>query len=165
MFDVSDEDIQRTISQLGEGDRRDTEIEIAVRRFAADPLTLRRLIDWVPEAFGYVLLPHVADLVLPTTFTARAKDGTWQEFAFDREPIFGRAVTIAAALYKQNPRGVFSAVAKRSTLVQAVNAALDSGKSLDGVRIPGPQMTGLPAEFYDVKPKAAGGGFWRKLIG
>lgn len=164
MLDVSDEDIQRTISQLGEGDRRDTEIEIAVRRFAPDPLTLRRLIDWVPEAFGYVLLPHVADLVLPTTFTARARDGTWKTFAFDREPVFGKAVTLAAAMYKDNPRGVFSAVAKRSALVKAANEALDAGKSLDGVQLPGPAITGVPAEFYDAKPKAAGG-FWRKLVG
>jgi len=165
MRTVSDEDIQRTISQLGEGDRRDTEIEIAVRRFCADQLTMRRLVDWVPEAFGYVLLPYVADMVLPTTFTARAKDGTWQEFAFDREPIFGKAVAIAAAMYKDNPRGVFSAVAKRSVLVKTVNAALDSGKSLDGVRIPGPAMAGVPAEFYDAKPKPPAGGFWRKLVG
>ena len=165
MLNVSDEDIQRTISQLGEGDRRDTEIEIAVRRFAPDPLVMRRLIDWVPEAFGFVLLPHVAELTLPTTFTARAKDGTWKEFAFDREPIFGQAVTIAAAMYKENPRGVFSAVAKRSAMVAVVNKALDSGTSLDGVRLPGPQMAGVPAEFYDAKPTKAGGGFWRKLVG
>jgi hypothetical protein len=164
MLHISDEDIQRTISQLGGGDRRDTEIEIAVRRFASDPLTLRRLIDWVPEAFGYVLLPHVADLVLPTTFQARAKDGAWKAFPFDREPIFGRAVALAAAMYKDNPRGVFSAVARRSSMVATVNKALDSGASLDGATLAGPAMTGVPAEFYDAKPKPAGG-FWRKLVG
>lgn len=165
MLNVPDEDIQRTISQLGEGDRRDTEIEIAVRRFAANPLTARRLIDWVPEAFGFVLLPRVADLTLPTTFTARAKDGTWKEFGFDREPIFGKAVAIAAAMYKDNPRGVFSAVAKRSSLVQAVNKTLGEGGKVDGTSLAGPAMARVPAEFYEAKPKAASTSFWRKLVG
>ena len=165
MLNVSDEDIQRTISQLGEGDRRDTEIEIAVRRFAPDPLVMRRLIDWVPEAFGFVLLPHVADIVLPTTFQARAKDGTWKEFAFDREPIFGQAVTIAAAMYKENPRGVFSAVAKRSAMVQTVNATLNDGRKVDGTKVAGPAMANVPAEFYDSKPKSGSTSFWRKLVG
>ena len=165
MLNAPDEDIQRTISQLGEGDRRDTEIEIAVRRFAANPLTARRLIDWVPEAFGYVLLPHVADLTLPTTFTARAKDGTWKEFGFDREPIFGKAVTIAAAMYKDNPRGVFSAVAKRSTLVQAVNQTLGEGGKVDGTKVAGPALAGVPAEFYEPRPKSSPTSLWRKLIG
>lgn len=164
MLAVSDEDIQRTISQLGEGDRRDTEIEIAVRRFASDPITLRRLVDWVPEAFGYVLLPHVADLVLPTTFQARARDGTWKEFAFDREPIFGRTVALAAAMYKDDPRGVFSAVAKRSGMVVTVNKALGDGASLDGATLSGPAMMGVPAEFYEAKSKSATS-FWRKLVG
>ncbi len=164
MLNVSDEDIQRTISQLGEGDRRDTEIEIAVRRFAPDPLTLRRLVGWIPEAFGYVLLPHVGDVTLPTTFQARAKDGTWKEFPFDREPIFARTVAIATAMYEQNSRGVFSAVARRSSMVGAVNKALNDGASLDGARLSGPAMMGVPAEFYEAKPKS-GGGFWRKLVG
>ena len=165
MLNVPLESIQRTISQLGEGDRRDMEIEIAVGRYANDKPTMRRLIDWIPEAFGYVLLPHVADLVLPTTFAARAKDGTWKEFAFDREPIFGQAVTIAADMYRDNPRGIFSAVAKRSLMVAAVNKSLDAGQSLSGAKIAGPQMTGIPAEFYDQKATKAAGGFLRKLLG
>jgi hypothetical protein len=165
MLNVSREDIQRTISQLGEGERRDTEIEIAVRRFAPDPVTLRRLIDWIPEAFGYVLLPHVADLVLPTTFTARAKDGSWKTFSFDREPIFAEAVKIATDMYRDNPRGVFSHVAKRSLMVDAVNKALDGGRSLTGATIAGPAMAGIPAEFYDAQAKPAPTSFWRKLVG
>jgi hypothetical protein len=165
MLNVSVEDIQRTISQLGEGERRDTEIEIAVRRFASDPVTLRRLIDWIPEAFGYVLLPHVADLTLPTGFTAKARDGTWKEFSFDREPVFGQAVTLAAAMYRDGPRTVFSAVAKRSMMVTAANQALNDGASLTGVNFAGPAMAGIPAEFYDVKAKPAATSFWKKLVG
>jgi hypothetical protein len=165
MRNVSVEDIQRTISQLGEGDRRATEIEIAVRRFANDPLTVRRLVDWVPEAFGYVLLPHVADLVLPGTFTAKAKDGTWKEFAFDREPVFGLAVTLAADMYRDGPRTVFSAVAKRSTMVSAANQALSDGVKLSGVKFAGPAMAGIPAEFYDPKARPAATSFWKKLVG
>jgi hypothetical protein len=166
MLNVSVEDIQRTISQLGEGERRDTEIEIAVRRFAPDPLTLRRLIDWIPEAFGYVLMPHVGEITLPTTFTAKAADGTWKEFALDREPIFGTTLKIAGEMYRDNPRGVFSAVAKRSTMLGAVNDLLNAGRSVKGVKFAGPAFTNIPAEFYDpaAKPKSATS-FWKKLVG
>ena len=165
MLNVSIEDIQRTVSQLGEGERRDVEIEIAVGRFAGDKMTVRRLVDWIPEAFGFVLLPHVADLILPTTFTAKSKDGSWHEFAFDREPIFGQAVTIAADLYRDGPRMVFSATAKRSKMLGLVNDALNEGRSLTGAKIAGPAMANIPAEFYDPKAKPAATSFWRKLVG
>ena len=165
MLNVSTEDIQRAISQLGEGERRDLEIEIAIGRFASDKMTVRRLIDWIPEAFGYVLLPHVGDVDLPATFSAKAKDGTWKEFPFDREPIFGEAVKIASAMYRDGPRTVFSNVAKRSCMVDAVNKALNAGAPIAGARMSGPKMLGIPAEFYDVKAKSAATSFWRKLVG
>ena len=165
MHDISAELIQRTISLLGEGERRDIEIEIGVARFAPDKLTVRRLVDWIPEAFGYVLMPHVADMTLPTTFSAKAKDGTWKEFSLDREPIFGEAVKIASAMYRDGPRTVFSNVAKRSYLVDAVNKALNAGDSLAGAKMGGPKMLGIPAEFYDLKAKPAATSFWKKLVG
>ena len=165
MSNVSIEDIQRTISQLGEGERRDVEIEIAVGRFASDKMTVRRLIDWIPEAFGMVLLPHVGDVVLPTTFSARAKDGTWKHFAFDREPIFGLTLPIAAEMYHDGRRAAFAQIAKRSSSIVVANKALNAGQSLDGAVLGGPAMIGIPAEFYDAKAKPAATSFWRKLVG
>ena len=167
MLNVSIEDIQRAITQLGDGDRRDLEIEIAIGRFASDKMTVRRLVDWIPEAFAYVLLPHVGDMALPTTFSARARDGTWREFAFDREPIFAQAVQIAGQMYRDNPRGVFSAVAKRSTMLAPVNDLLNEGRSLKDVKVAGPAMAAIPAEFYDpgVKPAKPATSFWKKLVG
>ena len=167
MHDISADLVQRTISLLGEGERRDTEIEIGVARFAPDKLTARRLIDWIPEAFGYVLLPHVGDMSLPTSFSAMAKDGTWREFAFDREPIFGQAVQIATQMYRDNPRGVFSAVARRSAMLAPVNDLLNEGRSIKGMKVAGPAMAAIPAEFYDPGAKAAkpATSFWKKLVG
>ena len=165
MQNVPIADFQRTIALLGEGERRDTEIEIGVARFAADKLTARRLIDWIPEAFGMVLLPHVGDVVLPTTFSALAKDGTWKQFAFDREPIFGLTLPIAAEMYHDGRRAVFAQIAKRSSSIVAANKALNAGQSLDGAVLGGPAMIGIPAEFYDVKAKPAATSFWRKLVG
>lgn len=167
MHDISAELVQRTISLLGEGERRDTEIEIGVACFAPDKLAARRLIDWIPEAFGCVLLPHVADIVLPTTFSAKAADGTWKDFPFDREPIFGLAVQIGMAMYHENSRGVFSAVAKRSSMVDGVNQALNAGDSLAGAKMSGLKMLGIPAEFYDpgVKAGKPAMSFLRKLLG
>ena len=165
MFNVTDELLQRAISLLGEGERRDAEILVSVARLVPDKLTAHRLIDWIPEAFGYVLLPHVADLVPPATFTARAKDGSWKTFSFEREPIFAEAVKIAADMYRDNPRGVFSHIAKRSTMVEAVNKALNAGRSLAGAQIAGPEMLGIPAEFYEMPAKPTAKSFWKKLVG
>ncbi len=165
MFTVSEELLQRVVSLLGEGDRRDAEIVVSVARLVPDKLTARRLIDWIPEAFGYVLLPHVADMALPASFTAKASDGSWKTFSFDREPIFGQTVPIATQMYRENPRGVFSAVARRSTMVAVVNQLLDSGKSLSGATLAGPAIAAIPAEFYDGKPRPAATSFWRKLVG
>jgi len=164
MLNVPLEALQRTISLLGEGERREMEIEIAVARFAGDKLTARRLIDWIPEAFGFVLLPHVADMTLPTTFTAQTSDGTWKEFAFDREPVFGATVRLATDMYRDGPRSVFSAITRRSTMVAAVNKTLNEGRSLAATKVSGPAMTGIPADFYDPKAKPAPS-FWRKLVG
>ncbi len=164
MQTVPTEHLQRAIAILGEGERRDTEIDIAITRFAPERMTLRRLVDCIPEAFGLVLLPNVADVILPTTFTARAADGTAKEFALEREPIFEDTMRIAREMYANGQRAVFANVTKRSGLVAMVNQALDSGTSLDGVRIPGPTLASVPAEFYDVKPKAATS-FWKKLVG
>ena len=167
MHNISAELIQRTIALLGEGERRDTEIEIGVARFAPDKLAQRRLIAWTPEAFGYVLLPHVGEMTLPTTFTAKTKDGAWREFGFDREPIFALAVQIANQMYRDNPRGVFSAVAKRSAMLAPVNDLLNAGRSVKGVTVAGPIMAAIPAEFYDPGVKAAkpATSFWKKLVG
>ena len=164
MLTITTEQVHRTVAILGEGDRRDTEIEIAVARFAPDRMTVHRLIDWIPEAFGIVLLPHVADVILPTTFSAQASDGTWKEFAFEREPIFAEAVRIAMEMYDGGPRSAFSHIAKRSAVIDSVNTALNAGKSLAGAKVSGPALLGIPAELYeDPKPKATS--YWRKLIG
>ncbi len=158
------EHLQRTISILGDGDRRDTEVDIAVGRFAADRMTVRRLVDWIPEAFGFVLLPYVADVVLPTTFSVKAADGRWKHFVFEREPLFADAVQLGAAMYREDPRGMFSHIARRSSVISAVNESLDTGASLTGAKVSGPALLGVPAEFYE-EPKAKAGSFWRKLVG
>jgi hypothetical protein len=50
-------------------------------------------------------------------------------------------------------------------MVAGVNKALDAGQSLSGAKISGPQMAGIPAEFYDPKAAKPAGGFLRKLLG
>ena len=165
MFNVTDELLQRAISLLGEGERRDAEILVSVARLVPDKLTAHRLIDWIPEAFGMVLLPHVGEVVLPTTFSARAKDGTWKQFSFDREPIFGLTLPIATEMYHDGRRAIFSKIAQRSSLVVIANKALNAGKSLDGAQVGGPAMLGIPAEFYEMQLKPTGKSFWKKLVG
>jgi hypothetical protein len=163
MLDVTDELLQRTISLLGEGERRDAEIVVGVARFAPDKMTARRLIDWIPEAFALVLIPHVGEVTLPTTFSAKAADGGWKEFPLEREPIVAQAMKIGTAMYEGGQRDVFSAVVKRSALLGSVNKTLNEGASITGATLGGPAMIGVPAELYE--PKAGKTSFWRRLVG
>ena len=74
---------------------------------------------------------------------------------------------IANEMYRDNPRGVFSAVAKRSAMLAPVNDLLNAGRSVKGATVAGPIMAAIPAELYDpgVKASKATTSFWKKLVG
>ena len=116
---------------------------------AGDHDLARRLIDWIPEAFGAVLIGHMKlGLSLPQTFTAKDKQGHWREFPFSAEPIFLQAVEAASLCYHEGPREVFVALAPASSMVDSVNRALNAGADLSGASLAGPAMLGIPAETY-----------------
>lgn len=125
-------------------------VEAEILSLVGDEVLARRLIDWIPVAFGAVLIRHMElGLELPQTFTAKDLQGRWHEFPFSAEPIFVEAVNAASGYYHEGPRDVFAALAPAGCMVDAVNRALNAGADLTGASLAGPAMLRIPAEAYN----------------
>jgi len=157
---ISPELIEHAAAILGTDGITEEEMESKVLALARDSMLARRLIDWIPEAFALVFIPHVASVNLPTTFSARSKRGKWMTFAFSAEPIFEQALRLGMEMYHSGPRSTFGNIALRSCMVDAANQALNDGDSLDGATLSGPALIGIPAEVYLPQPKS----FWRRVF-
>ena len=160
MLTVPTNTIHKAIAALGVESTSDDEIDSDIAAFAEDKMVARRLIDWIPEAFGIVLASHIGKINLPTTFSARSRGGKWKTFEFKVEPIFAESLLIATDMYHLGDRSTFGNVAKRSSMIEVVNKALNAGESLDGATLSGPALIGIPAEVYEAKSKS----FWQKFL-
>lgn len=140
--------IASAVAILGIKDISEEEIERQICSLSNDAMIARRLIDWIPEAFGMVFIPHVADVVLPPGFKAKSKVGDWIELDFGLEPIFAAAVEMGSEMFHSDNRMTFNNIVLRSATVGAVNNALNQGYSLDGVTLSSIAMIGIPAEAY-----------------
>lgn len=155
MEPVPTELIQKAILIMGRSGVTQDEIESEVLAIAHDPMLARRLIDWIVEAFGMVLAAHVTPgMIMPTTFSARSSNGKWLSLKLTAEPIFFETVKIAQAIYHNGPRELFGSIAVRSSMIQAINNALNSGANLKGAVFSGPALLGIPAEVYPSPPKS-----------
>ena len=143
--------IYQAVTILGARPDADDALEAQVRALVGDDLTVRRLADVVPEAFGLVLashLPGAENMTLPDTFRAQDEDGEWVEFPLRREPIFVVALDIAQHTFHNGPRALLQNLAERSSLLSAINKGLNAGGSLDGTTLGPPSFFGLPAALY-----------------
>ena len=116
-----------------------------------DAVTVRRLADVIPEAFGLVLASHIPgaeNITLPDTFRAQDDSGEWVEFPMRREPVFVVALDIAQHTFHNGPRALMKNLADQSSLLSAISQALDTGESLDGTTLGPPSFFGLPAALY-----------------
>ena len=95
-----------------------------------------------------VLIGRMNLVQLPRTFSARATDGSWHEFPFSADPIFALAGQLAIETYQNGPRELFGPLATSSSMVDAVNKALNAGEDLQGAVLSGPALIGVPAENY-----------------
>lgn len=145
--------LEATIEILGtEGITQDV-IDTQVGALVADPMEARRLIDWIPEAFGLVLIAHLGKPVMPTRFCARNAKGVDLLFPFSCEPIFVAALPLAQKIFHGGPRFIFQNVSFRSATLDAANKMLNAGISLDGAVISCPVLLGIPAEVYPAQPE------------
>ena len=143
--------IYQAVKLLGARPDADDAVEAQVRALVGDDLTVRRLADVVPEAFGLVLashLPGAENMTLPDTFCAQDENGEWVEFPLRREPIFVVAADIAQHTFHNGPRALMKNLADRSCLLSAINKGLNAGGSLDGTTLGPPSFFGLPASLY-----------------
>ena len=150
--------IYQAVKILGAQADAEDAAEAQVRALVQDELTVRRLADVIPEAFGLVLASHLPDadtMTLPDTFCAQDEDEEWVEFPMRREPIFVVAVDIAQHTFHNGPRALLQNLAGRSSLLSAINKGLNAGGSLEGTTLGPPSFFGLPASLY--QPAASSG--------
>lgn len=150
-LDVSDAWVRRTFELLGDESLSSDQVEAAVLAMAGDAMVARRLIDWIPEATGLLLIRHIANVHLSPEFSAKRADGQWVRIPMNREPIVGRAIDMASIMFHSDERPLVIRVASRGAMMGAVNKALNNGSSLrelDGAKLSGPALIGIPAEVY-----------------
>jgi hypothetical protein len=155
-----DELVRSCIPALGESGASPDDEALRIAALVADPMMARRLLVWIPEAFGFVLASHIGKIKFTGTFSAKNKHGQWVTLAVEREPIFAAALTAAMTMFHSGPRESFKNISGRSALLNAVDNALNAGQSLDGAMLSGPALIGIPAEVY-VRPPV----WWRRLFG
>ncbi|KRA16122.1 MULTISPECIES: hypothetical protein [unclassified Lysobacter] len=140
--------LKQAIDIVGQEGVSEDEIERRVAALVEEPMLARRVIDWLPEVFGLVLVSHMDGVELPTTFSARDRRGRWHRFEFEIEPVFKSALVLAVEMYHAGPRRGFGAVALRSSVVAAASQALRENGTLEGADLTGPALAGIPAELY-----------------
>ncbi|MCC7702268.1 hypothetical protein IGS59_08470 [Janthinobacterium sp. GW460P] len=148
---LSSDLIYQAVKILGAQPGVSDETEDQLRALVRDDITVRRLADVIPEAFGLVLASHLpgADkMVLPDTFCAQDEDGEWEPFAMRCEPIFVVAANIAQHTFHNGPRALLKNLSEQSSLLSAISQALYKTDTLDGTTVGPPSFFGLPATLY-----------------
>jgi len=160
MLPITPDLIERTAAVIGTDGITDEEIETKVLALSQDPMLARRLIDWLPEAFAIAFVPHFAKVILPKTFSAKSSKGKWIKFDFHVEPIFPIAINLGMEMYHAGSSNAFSNIVQRSSILNAINSALNAGETLDGATLSGPALIGIPAETYLPKQES----LWHRLF-
>lgn len=140
--------INKTIEILGEEGIEEDSIESKVLELVRNPLTARRLIDWIPEVYGLVAVAHLGKVKLTPYFTAFNVRGQIRCFHVMEEPLFREVREIATWRYHQGSSDIYMRVAFRSSILNGANDGLNSGRSLDGVEFTAIHFLGIPAEVY-----------------
>jgi hypothetical protein len=160
MMPVTSDIIARAVDILGADDLSEDEVESRVAGLVADSMTATRLIDWIPEAFGFVWVSQLSTTTMPTAFGAQKASGEWEESPLTSEPIFTAALPIAQAMLKDGPHAMFHKISTQSCLANAFRRSLDKGCPIDGGVLEGPCLLRIPAEVYHAAKRS----FWRKLL-
>ena len=140
--------LESAIEIIGEEGISDDDIEARVLELTADSMLARRLIDWLPEILGAVVVAHMGKVNFVDTFSAKTKNGKWKSIPMQAEPIFVEGIMLAQEAWHQDWSKAHERVAFRSAIMRSAGQVIDSGQSLDGVTTSGPALIGIPAEIY-----------------
>ncbi len=141
--------IENSVVIIGNDSLDDDEVEKQILKLCANEKDMRRIVDFVPEAFGYVLRSHMKQaVVLSNKFGARDKEGEFVMIDLALEPIWKDAIMLGQKLYQEGPRDLFKSVSLKSAVINTVNNALNGGANLDGATISPTMMLGIMAEDY-----------------
>lgn len=108
----------------------------------------KRATEWLPEAFGHVLISHISGVILPMTFHVKDVNGYWHELPFTAEPLVRDAIELGVEAIDLGLGNIVAKISLRSSIVAAVNSALNSGTDISGAKISGPAFVNLSAEMY-----------------
>lgn len=145
----SAEAFELALTLLGREDVDEEHAEQALLALGSEHGQMRRLLVWLPEAFAMALIGHMElDVLLPRTFTASDAQGERHELPLEREPVFVDGLKRALAMYHEGPRAAFKAICQRSSLLNAIDNALNAGADLQGATLSGPELLDIPAETY-----------------
>lgn len=145
----SAEAFELALTMLGREGVDEEQAERALLALGSEHWQMRRLLVWLPEAFTMALIGHMElGVQLPGTFTASDAQGELHELPLDREPVFAAGLQRALAMYHEGPRAAFRAICQRSSSLNAIDNALNTGADLRGAALSGPELLDIPAETY-----------------
>lgn len=145
----SAEAFELALTLLGREDVDEAQAEQALLALGSEHGQMRRLLVWLPEAFAMALIGHMElGVLLPHAFTASDAQGELHELPLEREPVFVDGLQRALAMYHEGPRAAFKAICQRSSLLNAIDNALNAGADLQGATLSGPELLDIPAETY-----------------
>lgn len=149
---LTEDDVMWAALILGDESIDQDEMERRLLERFDDPITVRRLADCIPEAFGLVLISQIGTMHDQGLFGARNAQGkvSWAKRSI--EPVFALAKTVAQKLCVNGQHDVFSRISLRSAAVNSINDLLNAGGKVDGTVYSGPVSLGIPAEIYPQPP-------------
>lgn len=140
--------LRKIVEVMALEDYPNAKTEQLISSLAGEQDLAKRITEWLPEAFGHVLVSRISGVVLPITFHVKDVNGIWHELPFSAEPLVREAIELGIEAIDSGLGDVVAKISLRSSIVAAVNSALNSGADIFGAKISGPAFVNLPAEIY-----------------
>jgi len=146
---LNQETLRRIALILADRNASQQEIAERVAELVPDKATAQRAKDWLPEAFGWLLISDMPDAVPPRSFHVRTEAGVWKELPMQAEPLFDACLRLADQMIRDGLKEEFGVLACGSSIVNALDNLLNAGAELRGTVISGPAFIALRYEMYE----------------
>ena len=142
---------------LADASLTNEEVEFRALDAAGDAMLARRVLDWIPEVFGFVYASHHWKIELPKEFSVWDKYGDRKAFDLKVEPLFVPILELAMEAIHGEDLNKFDCVAGQSSICNAARKALEENVDLEGARFDSLEFNAIPAEQYEKS-------WWRGLL-